>query len=155
MRSAKRIAHTNDLIDFISKMISDDPNSRPSIDNVGAFIRSHRYDTIDDLKRLSAKDLGINEDLQSIEGSRIASDAKKRANKFMNCPFSRVDIMNSIENLTSYAELSKGTKMISKRVHDQVWKIASKYLFFKFRETHSNVGHLQQPACCEHRFEIQ
>lgn len=120
MRSAKRIAHTNDLIDFISKMISDDPNSRPSIDNVAGFIRSHRYDTIDDLKRLSAKDLGINEDLKSIEGSQIASDAKKRANKFMNCPFSRVDIMNSIENLTSYAELSKGTKMISKRVHDQV-----------------------------------
>jgi len=110
-------------------MISDDPNSRPSIDKVAAFIRSHRYDTIDDLKRLSAKDLGINEDLQCIEGSQIASDAKKRANKFMNCPFSRVDIMNSIENLTSYAELSKGTKIISKRVHDQVWKTASKFIF--------------------------
>jgi hypothetical protein len=103
-------------------MISDDPKSRPSIDDVEKFILSHRDSALDDLKKLCGKDLGINEDLEALcnEESQIASDAKKRANKFVNCPFSRVDIMNSFNHLTSYAEISKGTKMISKRVHDQV-----------------------------------
>ena len=114
-------------------MICDDPKSRPSIDDVARFILSHRDSALDDLKKLSGKDLGIDEDLEALcnEGSQIASDAKKRANKFVKCPFSRVDIFNSLNHLTSYAELSQATKMISKRVHEQVCKEAS-ILFIEF-----------------------
>ena len=86
-------------------MIADDPKKRPSIEEIEEFLTIQRATQSRD-RKITAKDLGIKDDLQIIERS-ISNDVKRRAEKFEHCPFSRVNIMNSLNHLTSYEELSK------------------------------------------------
>lgn len=88
-------------------MISDDPKERPSIKQIEQFLMRQR-DSYSGDGKISAEDLGIMEDLEVLDGSSIAEDAKRRADKFKNSPFSTVNIMNSFNHLSSYAELAKG-----------------------------------------------
>ena len=117
----RKIKEKSEFISFISKMISDDPQSRPSIDEVEKFLLRHRvFDIHHDAEKLREKHLGINEEVFDLmEVSDLVSDAKRRADRFVHCPFSRVNLMDG--TFQSYAELSLGTKMISKKVHDQVF----------------------------------
>ena len=85
-------------------MISDDPSKRPSIEQVKLFLTRHRSSL--NGKKVTAKDLGITADLQTLDGS-IDSDVKRRVAKFEQCPFSAVNIMDKLNSFTSYAELSK------------------------------------------------
>ena len=69
------------------------------------FLSLQRFAFADE-KKISAKDLGIDDDLEVIQSS-VDKDVKKRALKFEHSPFSAVNIMNSFNHLTSYEELSK------------------------------------------------
>ena len=87
-------------------MIADDPKRRPSIKQIEQFLICKGNSYSED-RKITAEDLGIAEDLEVLDGCSIAEDAERRANKFKNCPFSTVNIMNSFYHLSSYAELSK------------------------------------------------
>ena len=87
-------------------MIADDPKKRPSIKQIEQFLICKGNSFSED-RKITAEDLGIAEDLEVLEECSIAEDVERRADKFKNCPFSTVNIMNSLYYLSSYAELSK------------------------------------------------
>ena len=86
-------------------MISDDPKVRPNIMEVKQFLTLHQGIIVNEGK-IMAKDLGINDDLEMIERS-ISNDLKRRADVFEQCPFSAVNIVDSLKHLNSFEELSK------------------------------------------------
>ena len=108
LRSAKKIVQKHELTKFISNMISDDPAVRPSIREVNDFLTVEQL-LFTDENKITIRDLGINDDLEASERS-ISNDLKRRAEVFEHCPFSTVNILSSINHLTSYEELSKAGK---------------------------------------------
>ena len=106
LRRAKKIVQEHELTRFISNMISDNPTTRPSIRQVEEFLDLQRFMFTDFVDKITTKDLGINNDLEVTE-SCISNDVKRRAETFAHCPFSNVNLMSSINHVTSYEELSK------------------------------------------------
>ena len=107
LQIAKKKIQENELVRFIARMISDNPAKRPSIEEVEDFLGGQKYSNKSTERKITAKDLGINKDLQVIRRTSISEDVKRRADKFKQNPFSNVKIMNSLHHLSSYAELSK------------------------------------------------
>ena len=114
---------------------------------------------------------------------QIGSDIQRRAQKFEDCPFSRLLFSetagNSLTRVNTFQGVTDLSIMISQSIHDQVcfydWRRnispakctacqkidisrhleTSKMTFWNFRETRLNVGHLRQRAWFVRRFATQ